>query len=175
MPNSSPALFDCNGAAKQEADSYLFYENSIHDDFPDSLLWWFVYQVLEHEAGKITVQTLEEKFQKTDLREQSKWHHLCQVILSYRQLSASPEGITSKFCQCEAQQLWALVRTLQYFRGSKMLTSFICFSKIHNDTCLHTLVSFIACLFLNILLFYNTGSNWASLLWTTVAHYHLNC
>lgn len=153
MPNSSPALFDCNEAPKQEADSYLFYENSVHDDFPYSLLWWLVYQVLEHEAGKITVQTLEKSSRKLLQehwlkRAQSKWHHLCQATLCYNFLphQKASQASSASVRQSSWVHWW---EPSNYSRGSKMLSPLICFCKIHKDTCLHTLVSFILCLFLN--------------------------
>ena len=40
-------------------EELLFNDNSVLDDFLDLLFCWFVDQVREHQAGKITVKTLE--------------------------------------------------------------------------------------------------------------------
>lgn len=136
MPNSSPALFDCNEVPKQGADSYLFYENSIHDDFLYSLLWWFVYQVLEHEAGKITVQTLGRSFR---ILFQEHWFKRAQSSgIIFAMLLQTTFCLTRR----HHKQVLPVQEPSNYFRGSKMLSSFIHFCNIHSDTCLHTLVSF---------------------------------
>lgn len=40
-------------------EELLFNDNSVLDDFLDLLFCWFVDQVREHQAGKVTVKTLE--------------------------------------------------------------------------------------------------------------------
>ena len=44
--------------------THLFYPDGIDDDLLHSLLRRFVYQVFEHQAGKVAVQALEEKVER---------------------------------------------------------------------------------------------------------------
>lgn len=74
----------------------------------------------------------EYYFRNTDLKE----HRVSGIIFAML--------LQTTFCLTRRhhKQVLPVQEPSNYFRGSKMLSSFIHFCNIHSDTCLHTLVSF---------------------------------